>query len=415
MSGDNSQKGLTRRQFLVRSAAGLAGATMSSYGFLWGDLAYGQQLKGKPVNFSAAIRPDWTQGWWGMINEEMGFWKKYLPKGSEVKFTHPIQGGIVTNQLIANKVQVGHNGDAPGLIATYKRPLEDIRIYGIVGSSPTGYHCYQIIVRSDAPEFSSSKEAVQWMNGKVLACPKGSCTDRFFQKVLAEEGVQPAAYLNQSIGVITSNLRDKNIDAAATWDPQGAVVSTLAGQGIARIVATGEPWGERDSGTMVVRRDFRDNNPEILKAWIKSEIETQLWYYDPRNHAKVIEIAKKYIKGFEDSALWFAMAGLIPEPYYGGAIRDTKPLVGSQEVQDLHKEVCRFLNEQKIVPQPEPLPNAWDYSLAQEAMDELGVSSPLVELPAVPREKGYPLYREGRTEEYVDLFMESGFKAQKLA
>ena len=51
--GKHSDKSLraaarfSRRQFLVRSAAGVAGASMSSLGFPWGDLAYGQQLKGK--------------------------------------------------------------------------------------------------------------------------------------------------------------------------------------------------------------------------------------------------------------------------------------------------------------------------------------------------------------------------------
>lgn len=51
----------SRRQFLVSSAAGIAGASMSSLGFPWGDLAYGQKLKGKPVKINVAVRPDWTQ------------------------------------------------------------------------------------------------------------------------------------------------------------------------------------------------------------------------------------------------------------------------------------------------------------------------------------------------------------------
>src|SRR5262245_62462747 len=111
----------SRRQFLVQTAAGLAGAAVNSLGFPWGDLAYGQQLKGKPVQFNVAVRPDWTQGWFGVVNEEKQIWKKYLPEGSEVTFSHPIQGGIVTNELIANKTQIGHNGDAPGLISTFQR------------------------------------------------------------------------------------------------------------------------------------------------------------------------------------------------------------------------------------------------------------------------------------------------------
>ena len=140
---------------------------MSSTGFPWGDLAYGQQLKGKPVQFNVAVRPDWTQGWFGVVNEEQQIWKKYLPEGSEVNFSHPIQGGIVTNELIARKTMIGHNGDAPGLIATFQRERADIRAIGLIGSSPTGYHCYQILARTDAPDFKDSKEALHWFDGKV--------------------------------------------------------------------------------------------------------------------------------------------------------------------------------------------------------------------------------------------------------
>lgn len=395
----------SRRHFLVRTAAGVAGATMSSMSFPWGDLAYGQQLKGKPVTFNVAVRPDWTQGWFGVVNEEKQIWKKYLPEGSQVTFTHPIQGGIVTNELMANKTQIGHNGDAPGLISTFQRERVDIRAVALVGSSPTGYHCYQILTRTDAPDFKDSKEALHWFDGKVVATPKGSCSDRFFQDVLKREGVKPKEYLNQPIGVITTNLRIKKIDGAATWEPQGAAVSTLAGEGIARIVSTGEPWKERDSGTIVARKDFMDQNPDVMKAWLKSEIETQMWYYDPRNHAETMRIVAKYITGISEKAMWFSMAGLIPAPYYGGPIRDEKPFVWNDDIRALQKRVVAFLAEQKIVPSGELLPGAIDDSIARQAMKEMNVSSPLVRLKAVPLEKGFPIYSDPkRVEDYVNLF-----------
>lgn len=390
---------------MVRTAEGIAGATMATAGFAWGDLAYGQQLTGKPVKFNVAIRPDWTQGWFGMINQEKGIWKKYLPPGSEVTFSHPIQGGIVTNELIAGKSLIGHNGDAPGLIATYKRDQVDIRAIGLIGSSPSGYHCYQVLVRTDAPEFSSSKEALAWMADKVVATPKGSCSDRFFQDVLKREGIEPAEYLNQPIGVITTNLRAKKIDAACTWDPQGAAVSTIAGEGVARVVATGYPWNERDSGTIVCRKDFMDESPDVVKAWLKGEIETQMWYYDPRNHAEVLEIAQKYVKGFSHQALWFSLAGLIPEPYYGGPVRDEKLFVWNDDVHRLQEIVRDYLAKNKIIPHKELLPGAIDDSLARQAMAEMGVKSPLITLKAVPLEQGYPLVNDPKkVEDYVELF-----------
>lgn len=396
---------LSRRQFVVRTAGAIAGAAASSYGFSYGDLAYGQQLSGKPVSFNVAIRPDWTQGWFGMINQEKAFWKKYLPAGSEVTFSHPIQGGIVTNELIAEKSMIGHNGDAPGLIATFQRERADIRAIGLIGSSPSGYHCYQVLVRKDAPEFTSSKEALKWLDGKKVATPKGSCSDRFFQYVLAKEGIKPAEYLNLSIGVITTNLRTGQIDGACTWDPQGAAVSTIAGEGSARVVATGEPWGERDSGTIVCRKDFIDRNPDIVKAWLKSEIEAQLWYCDPRNHREVLEIAQKYVKGFSHKALWFSLAGLLPEPYFGGNVRDEKLFVWNDEVTALQARVLDFLAENKVVPSSKLLPGAIDDSLARQAMAELKVSSPLVRLKAVPLDKGYPLVQDAKlVDKYAELF-----------
>jgi NitT/TauT family transport system substrate-binding protein len=395
----------SRRGFMVRSAAGLAGAAMSTMGFPWGDLAYGQQIKGKPVKFNVAVRPDWTQGWFGVINEEKQIWKKYLPEGSEVSFTHPIQGGIVTNELIAQKTMIGHNGDAPGLIATFQRNRADIRAIGLIGSSPSGYHCYQILARTDAPEFKDSKEALRWFDGKVVATPKGSCSDRFFQDVFKREGIKPKEYLNQPIGVITTNLRAKKIDGAATWDPQGAAVSTIAGEGIARIVATGQAWGERDSGTIVCRKDFMDENADVVKAWLKAEIETQMWYYDPRNHAEVLAIAAKYVTGFSEKSLWFSLAGLLPEPYFGGSIRDEKLFVWNDEVRALQKRVLDYLAQEKIIPSSELLPGAIDDSLAREAMKEMNVTSPLVRLKAVPIETGYPLLQDPkRVEEYAALF-----------
>jgi NitT/TauT family transport system substrate-binding protein len=395
----------TRRQFIVRTAASTAGAVLSTYGMTWGDLAYGQQLKGPPAKFNVAVRPDWTQGWFGMINEEKGIWKKYLPPGSQLTFSHPIQGGIVTSELVSGLSQIGHNGDAPGIIATFQREKVDIRMIALVGSSPNGYHCYQIMIRADAPEFKSSKEALKWLDGKVVACPKGSCTDRFFQDVLQREGVKPKEYLNQPIGVITTNLRTKRIDGAATWDPQGAAVSTVAGSGDARLIATGYPWKERDSGVIICRKDFMDKQRDIVKGWLKSEIETQMWYYDPKNHAEVLQIAQKYVKGFSHKALWFSMAGRIPNPYDGGPIRDEKPFVMNDDIMALHTKVAKYLAEIKVTPSDKILPGAHDDSIAREAMKEMKVTSPVARIKAVPLEQGYPLVQDAkRIQEYVELF-----------
>jgi hypothetical protein len=103
--------------------------------------------------------------------------------------------------------------------------------------------------------------------------------------------------------------------------------------------------------------------------------------------------------------LWFSMAGLIPEPYYGGPIRDEKLFVWNDEVNKLQEVVRDYLFKNKIIPQKELLPGAIDDSLAREAMKEMGVKSPLIVLKAVPLEKGYPLVQDPKKiAEYVELF-----------
>jgi len=113
----------------------------------------------------------------------------------------------------------------------------------------------------------------------------------------------------------------------------------------------------------------------------------------------------KYVTGFSEKALWFSLAGLIPDPYYGGPIRDEKLFVWNDDVRALQKRVIEYLAQEKIIPSNELLPGAVDDSRAREAMKEMKVSSPLVRLKAVPLEQGYPLHNDPkRIEEYVNLF-----------
>ena len=140
MTNESKSNGVTRREFLKTAGIGAAALAAGALPSWHPEMAYGQQAKGAPVFINAAVRPDWTQGWSGMIIEEKQLWKKYFPKGSKVTFTHPIQGGIVTNEMLANKSQIGYVGDTPGIVATYKKRVADIRQVAIIGSSPNGYH-----------------------------------------------------------------------------------------------------------------------------------------------------------------------------------------------------------------------------------------------------------------------------------
>ena len=212
---------------------------------------------------------------------------------------------------------------------------------------------------------------MQWLNGKILAVPKGSCTDRFFREALEKEGVKPKQYLNQPISVITTNMRVRKIDAAATWEPNASILHI--GTDIGRVIATGNPWNDIDSGIMLLRKDFIDENREAAKGWLKAEIEAEMWYTDPKNHMEAIQIAMKHISGFDKKTLWFSLIGLIPNM---GEIRDTKPLVFNADIKALLGKVNKFLYKLKIVKSKDwydAVPDGIQEDLAKEALVEMGI------------------------------------------
>ena len=119
----------------------------------------------------------------------------------------------------------------------------------------------------------------------------------------------------------------------------------------------------------------------------------------------MLRIAAKYVPGFTEKSLWFSLAGLIPEPYYGGPIRDEKLWVWNDDVWALQRRVLDYLAREKIIPSSQLLPGAVDDSMARQAMQEMNVASPLARIKAVPLEQGYPLVNDKkRVEDYVNLF-----------
>jgi hypothetical protein len=95
----------------------------------------------------------------------------------------------------------------------------------------------------------------------------------------------------------------------------------------------------------------------------------------------------------------------LPEPYYGGSIRDEKVFVWNDDITALQKRVIDYLAQEKVIPSNQLLPGAIDDSLARQAMKDMNVTSPLVRIKAVPIEKGYPLLNEvKRIEDYANLF-----------
>src|SRR4051812_21075239 len=246
----------------------------------------------QPVRLVVGYQPYDTISYSAVVIRALELWKKNLPPGSEVEFQNALQGSIIVNNMLANKQQIGYLGDMPAVVATTKRSVAPINLVANTGFSP-GQRCNVIMVRADAPKFSSPQEAIQWLNGKQVATPQGSCAHRFLGLVIERTKIKPAAILNQTIEVIATNLRMGKIDGAVLWEPSVSRIGDIVGEGSGRIVATGHTFGIWDAGAIAMREDFMKQRPDLVEAWLKTELEAQQYVIDPKNWARVAEFVKR--------------------------------------------------------------------------------------------------------------------------
>ena len=185
-------------------------------------------------------QPYYTQSWSGVVMRGKKFYEKYLPKGSTVEFPIGLQGAIIVNNMLAGKQHIGYMGDMPAIVSTTKTGCR--RHPHRRHARPRHRPVQHLPGAHRRAAVQEPKEAIKWLDGKRVAVPKGSCTDRFAQAVFKKEEVNPATYLNQNIEVITSSFRAGKIDAAVIWEP---TASRLVQEGLARNASPRAPASAR--------------------------------------------------------------------------------------------------------------------------------------------------------------------------
>ena len=349
-------------------AAILAAATLGAF--------HPGAMAAEAVKLVVGYQPYDTISYSAVVIRATNMWKKYLPPGSEVEFQNALQGSLIVNQMLANKQQIGYLGDMPAVVATTKRSVAPINLVANTGMS-AGQRCNVIMVRADAPKFASPEEAVKWLDGKTIATPQGSCAHRFLGLMIEKTKIKPAQILNQSIEVIATNLRTGKVDGAVLWEPSVSRIGDIVGEGVGRIVATGYTFGISDAGAIAMREDFMKQRPDIVEAWLKTELEAQRYVLDPKNWVKVAEFVKGQTTGITVPMAWFSLYGAIPAAAGGSPMRDEKPFVFDDRVKKLLNETYVYLHETKAIDVDKPAPGALDDSIARKVAKDAKATLPL--------------------------------------
>lgn len=328
--------------------------------------AMAKQLEGPPITISTNYWLAWTGAWDTVIMKEARLWEKWLPKGSDVQWKRNLQGPPVITDLVAGKQQIGYIGDNPSLVAVSKRDLAPISIVA-VNETSQGRMCGTIIVRSDAPAFKDNKEAAQWLQGKIVGVPKGSCADRLGQTMLKKENVT-VAWQQMQAEVIVTSLQAKKIDAAVLYEPH---LSKAVFDGHARYAISPAAYGEEDANTVLMRKDFMDAHRDVAIAWLKANIEALYFLRD--KPLETVEFIKKELPDYTRENLWYAIYGSLPADTgaSGPVLRSVMAL--TPETRSLLERGYKFLNEIKVVQDPTLHPEALQGDLILAAFKDLGL------------------------------------------
>jgi NitT/TauT family transport system substrate-binding protein len=361
----------------LKHMACAASAALILWSFTAGSAALAQDAAdfGKPgekVTLTVGYQPYYTEAWSALVMKAKGFWKKYLPAGSEVDFEPGLQGSVLVGQMIAGKQQIAYMGDMPAIIASARPQVADIRIIAALGTSQQ--QCNVFLVRKDAPDFKSAEEAIKWLNGKVVASPQGSCTDRFARKVFQKLSVKPDKYFNQGGDQIAANFKAGKLDAAVVWEP---IAAKLIDDGLARRAASGVNFNETDAGFLVMRHDLAAARPDVEKAWLEAELDAQMFLADPKNATEITAIAAAEATGYPRKVLWNALYGDYPAALGGSADRLTFDYVLTDKVKAQLAEATAFLFDLKRVPAQTLRQDALADDVARSVLAARGLKSPI--------------------------------------
>lgn len=340
------------------------------------DMDYGKP--GDPIKLVVGYQPYATLTWVGAVMRKKEYWKKYLPAGSTVEFQVGLQGSVIINLMLAGKQQIGYMSEMPAIVATTKQSVADLRAVVVTDHDNL---CNIVVVRADAPKFKNFKEALQWLNGKTVAAPHGSCADRFARLVMKQENITPAAYLNQGLELIATGFRAGKLDASFQWEPTTA---KLVEEGFARVIAYGDDFNESDICFLMMRADLIKQRPDVVKAMLNAELDAQLFMADPKNANELIDIVAEQITGFTKRALWNSLYGAYPGVQYKSNARMSMPFVFTPDIMAGIKKSTEFLYSIKAISVDKIRPEAVMPEFAEQVLKERGLKSPVGVILALP-------------------------------
>lgn len=255
--------------------------------------------------------------------------------GASVDWRKFDSGASVVRALASGDVQIGNIGSSPLAVAASQQvPIEVFLLASQLGNSEA------LVVKKNITK-------PQDLIGKRIAVPFISTTHYSLLAALKHWGIKPGQVqiLNLQPPAIIAAWQRGDIDGAYVWAPavnelekDGTVLTDSAQVG---------QWGSPTLDVWVVRKDFAEKHPEVVRAFAHSALEAQRPY---------IENPEAWLKQPDNLSKLSRLSG-VAEADVPGLVKGNTYLTAAQQVTELSGPVnkaiidtARFLKEQGKVP-----------------------------------------------------------------
>jgi len=228
----------------------------------------------------------------GIIVKELKLLEKHLPKDGKYKdatwdisWSDYSSGGPITNQMLANKLNIGVMGDYPLIVNGSKfQATESLRTLYVSG---TGYNLKGSGNAIVVP-VASDLYSIHDLKGKAVSTPVGSAAWGMLLKSLQDTKLSGSVEIrDQAPAVGAANIAAGKIDAHADFCPWSELMEF---RGTGRKIFDGSEAGVPYLHGTVVRKDFAEQYPEVVVAYIKATYDAGKWVEaDPVRAAESLE------------------------------------------------------------------------------------------------------------------------------
>lgn len=183
-------------------------------------------------------------------------------EGIKVKTIEFKAGPELMRAIASKQIDIGYVGTPPAVTSISKGV--PVKIIAAVNEEGSG-----IVVKK-----GSGIHSISDLKGKTVAIPmKGSIQDVLLKMVLKQHNIDPkdVNIVEMDVPMMPKALQAGRIDAFIAWEPY-VTMAKMKGYGDV-LMYSSEIWKDHPCCVVIARDDFINNNPEIVKKFLKVHVE----------------------------------------------------------------------------------------------------------------------------------------------